>query len=1063
MVQTHKFPILRKLRSFLYVGLLLAVPFVAMGAPFAHTQPATLITPTNATLNGMVVPNGPAVTVWFEWGSLGGFDQRTGPIAITAGSNIVRVVSAGISGITNGGVYQCRLVASNSMGVANGFVQLFTTGKRVTAWGDNLYGQTRLPAGLSNVVAVAAGRIHGLALKADGNVIGWGNNSFGETNIPTTLSNVVTIAGGFHFSLALKSDGRVTVWGGNFYGVTNVPSAVSNVIALATLDTHILALRSNGTVVAWGRNDDGQCNVPSGLSNVVSLAAGSRSSLALKADGTVTAWGLNKDSVPAGLTNIVALTCGSTMNGYTLAVKADGTVVAWGDNFYGQTDVPAGLSNVVAVAGGYGNSLALKSNGTVVTWGYSTNVPIYLTNVVAVVAGNSHYIAIVPNSAPRALPQTASGAVNRDLVVVLNGFDLNGDALAFRIKSLPLTGQLYQYADGVRGTAIADPETPIIDLNGRLIFVPETNGYGSPYASFTFTANDGDSESAPATITAAIGLPQVFTLPPTAMRSSSASINGMVVPNGFPSVAWFEWGERQGVTNTTGPVDVGDGTQVVYLSEPVNSLGNGGTYHCRLVVSNETGVAYGRMQLFTTGKKVVAWGQNYGGQTNPPAGLSNIVAVSGGGWNALVLRNDGTITAWGDNSYGTTNIPVGLSNVVAIAAGGGFNLALKADGSVVAFGSPYGGVTNVPAGLSNVVAVAAGDMHSLALKANGTVVAWGDDYYGQVSGMPPNLSNVVAVAGGDQHSLALKSDGTVVAWGAGGWDFGGPAAVPAGLSQCIDIAGGREHSIALKADGTVVAWGNNDYGQTNVPSGLSNVFAISSGYYHNLALAGYESLEAWGYNLYGQADVPPGLSNVVAAAAGGFFNVLLVDNLQPVAQSLIITNYPNCDSIIQLRGSDANGDSLNYRVASLPAAGTLFQYDSGSRGVQILTQDTMVTDALGRIIFVPAANTLGSPYATCSYVANDGEADSAPATATINVVLPSAPQISASQSNWKTNGQFELNFTGRSNAIYRVWASTNLVNWDVLGTAITTSNGWFQFLDFDATNWPQRFYRAGAP
>ncbi len=36
----------------------------------------------------------------------------------------------------------------------------------------------------------------------------------------------------------------------------------------------------------------------------------------------------------------------------------------------------------------------------------------------------------------------------------------------------------------------------------------------------------------------------------------------------------------------------------------------------------------------------------------------------------------GTVVAWGDNTYGQTNVPAGLSNVTAIAAGGYHTVAL---------------------------------------------------------------------------------------------------------------------------------------------------------------------------------------------------------------------------------------------------------------------------------------------------------------------------------------------------------------------------------------------------
>ena len=140
------------------------------------------------------------------------------------------------------------------------------------------------------------------------------------------------------------------------------------------------------------------------------------------------------------------------------------------------------------------------------------------------------------------------------------------------------------------------------------------------------------------------------------------------------------------------------------------------------------------------GVSVVAWGDNSYGQTNVPAGLSNVVAVSAGGYHNLALRADGTVVAWGLNNTGLTNVPVGLSNVVAVSAGYDYNLALRADGTVVAWGG-----YNVPLGLSNVVGVHAGGV-SLALRADGRLVAWGGNYWGQTN-IPAGLSNVVAMAG----------------------------------------------------------------------------------------------------------------------------------------------------------------------------------------------------------------------------------------------------------------------------------------------------------------------------
>ena len=59
-------------------------------------------------------------------------------------------------------------------------------------------------------MAVAAGGIHSLALKADGTVAAWGYND--QRPVPTCLpglSGVVAVAAGATHSLALKADGTV--------------------------------------------------------------------------------------------------------------------------------------------------------------------------------------------------------------------------------------------------------------------------------------------------------------------------------------------------------------------------------------------------------------------------------------------------------------------------------------------------------------------------------------------------------------------------------------------------------------------------------------------------------------------------------------------------------------------------------------------------------------------------------------------------------------------------------------------------------------------------------------
>jgi hypothetical protein len=56
---------------------------------------------------------------------------------------------------------------------------------------------------LSNVIAIAAGDFHTLALLTNGTVVGWGDDSYGQIDMPASLTNVINIASGNYHGLAL--------------------------------------------------------------------------------------------------------------------------------------------------------------------------------------------------------------------------------------------------------------------------------------------------------------------------------------------------------------------------------------------------------------------------------------------------------------------------------------------------------------------------------------------------------------------------------------------------------------------------------------------------------------------------------------------------------------------------------------------------------------------------------------------------------------------------------------------------------------------------------------------
>jgi alpha-tubulin suppressor-like RCC1 family protein len=326
-------------------------------------------------------------------------------------------------------------------------MELSTNGD-VVSWGGNQYGEfgdyTYLDStnpvhvvGLANIVKIATGLNHSLAIDAKGTLWAWGQQSgywnFGDggnqnsTNLPVQvpgMTNTIAIAahgnnngddGFYGLSLAIEADGTVWMWGDTDGGFWFGPSpvqviGVSNAVAGAVGAYHALALKKDGIVWAWGGNYSGELGngtttdsgIPVqvvGLSNIVAICAGDNHSLALDTNGCVWAWGFDGfgqlgdgqtgaglySDVPTmvvGLTNVVAIAAGAN---HSLAVDGTGKLWAWGNDNAGQlgdggstgiTNLPMQVltvTNVISIAAGSDASAAVDGNGNLWQWGAEDN------------------------------------------------------------------------------------------------------------------------------------------------------------------------------------------------------------------------------------------------------------------------------------------------------------------------------------------------------------------------------------------------------------------------------------------------------------------------------------------------------------------------------------------------------------------------------------------------------------------------------------------------------------------------------------------------------------------
>lgn len=820
------------------------------------------------------------------------------------------------------------------------------------------------------VSAISAGSNYCLALCADNALVAWGDNSAGKlgngTSIQSTVpvavnqsgnllgKQIIAIAGGSSHSMALCSDGTVAAWGSNFSGQLGTGLITSSQIPVPVSTATAL----NGVIVT-------------------NIAAGANHSLALARDGRIFAWGSNSDSqlgtqgislskvpVPLARTGalsgkkIVVVSAGTL---HSVALANDGSLIAWGNNASGQLGDSSITSTAVPVAA----DMSLAVPGARFIRGGSGAV-------------SSHRLAIVaePPAARIVIEHPpgiglASGHGNLSFPLSDIG---NGIAQTITVRntgSATLTGFSYVTSGTADGDFLVTSGPNLIEPGetGSLVITFSPASVGPRVAGLRIGSNDPLTPEFNLSLTGA-GRGDLVAV--TGDPATPAASFDSLIATGSMLHLSLDRAPPPGavltvVRNTARTLIEGEFTNIIQDQKLVLSFES--QVYPYLV--NYYGGSGNDLVLVPAGSRTLSWGANTHGQLGTgntssslvpvPARASAVLAgrtvltLAAGERHSIALCADGFVASWGNNSSGqlgrgsftSSTSPVAVNTatgalvgkrVVSIAAGGLHSLALCADGTVVSWGEGLSGQLgdgsfvprNLPVAVStsgilaskSVIAIAAGGNHSVVLCHDGTIATWGDDSSGQLgnganggSSVPVALvqsgvlvgKTVVGIAAGRAHNLALCDDGSIVSWGSNTSGALGDGTTTTRQSpvlvstsgvlagrRVVAIAAGDGFSMALCEDGFLAAWGSNSGGRlgdgtttsrlTPVAintSGLlagANIVSITAFAQHAVATLGNGTLATWGQNSSGQlgngtinSSNVPTLVSIVSPPPGGAF------------------------------------------------------------------------------------------------------------------------------------------------------------------------------------------------
>ncbi|VEN73241.1 hypothetical protein EPICR_140002 [Candidatus Desulfarcum epimagneticum] len=564
---------------------------------------------------------------------------------------------------------------------------------------------------LEEIVQIAAGKYHGLALDKNGRVWAWGDNGKNQTGGPSThqafvvkdvdgrpLSGIVSIAAGKYHSLAAHENGEAYAWGDNAHGQAGDPDKMALYAPTRLKDEkgvrlsgvkkvfagydHSMAETGDKTLI-WGRNEHDQLGDKTGKDRGVPAPAKGR-------DG--------KDAKALDIAG---------GKSHTVSLMPDSTVFAWGGNSLGQLgNGEVDARGVMEVGVGCESIFGAKRDGSLWAWGRNTHNSLGINST-------------KDQTFPVQVPGIGGEGTLKGVKAVdgMKGWDSNTHAFGLALLK---TGRVCAWGGNNYGQ----------------LGVGNTTRQNHP----VYVMKDENNVFEQNAIKAAAG----------ELHGAALTEDGLV----------YSWGY-----NHHGELGIGDNKQGYYYPQKVDIDKATDITACQhnIFIIKEDGTLWG------TGYNLNGeLGQGDTRHRNTfiqVPGLERIVAIAGGGHHIMALDAHGRVWAWGDNHRSqlgnntTTDqkspvrvvSPAGsvgdfLEDIVAISAGNWHSMAVKEDGTVWCWGENNNGRLGY---------AVSGDVNQ---KRPGQV------RYGDESAFLLGIRRAFA---GYHTSFALDEDGTLWSWGAG--------------------------------------------------------------------------------------------------------------------------------------------------------------------------------------------------------------------------------------------------------------------------------------------------------